>query len=295
MNLPWDQIQLFLAVAETGSLSAASKRLGVGQPTVTRRLQQLEHDLGYALFRRHANGVSPTSEGERLLEPARRMAQWAGEVTRTAAKADGAPSGVVRVTAPPGVAFDFLAPFAAWLATEHPKLRLEVLSAVEYLDLARGEADLALRFRAPPPGGDLISAASLRHPVAAFVSERYRRSLPENFTASDIAWICWAPPFEQVPPNPQLEALVPGFKRAFTSDNYLVQLRAAEQGVGAMVLGNLRHRFSSSTLVPLDLDLGPHAFAELHLVAAKSALDISRVRTVAHLMAEALGMSPADG
>ena len=287
MNIPWDQIQLFLAVAETGSLSAAAKRLGVGQPTVTRRLQQLEHDLGYALFRRHATGVSLTGEGERLVDPARRMADWAGEVTRTASKADGRPEGIVRVTAPPGLAFDFVAPFAGWLARKHPGLRLEVLSQVEYLDLARGEADLALRFRAPPEG-DLVSVARRRHPVAAFATKAYAATLPKGYGPADVTWICWAPPFEQVPPNPQLEALVPGFRRAFTSDNFLVQLRAAEAGLGAMILGSLRHRFSTSSLEPLALDFGPQGFAELHLVCAKSALDIPRVRAVAHLLVDEL-------
>ena len=52
-----------------------------------------------------------------------------------------------------------------------------------------------------------------------------------------------APPFEDIPPTPQLKRLIPDFRPAFTSDNYLVQWRACEAGLGAMILGGLRHRF----------------------------------------------------
>jgi hypothetical protein len=56
-----------------------------------------------------------------------------------------------------------------------------------------------------------------------------------------------------------------------------------------MALGKVSHRFQLPTrLVPLDLDLGPHARAALHLVAAKSALDVPRVRAVAELLVEEL-------
>lgn len=285
MHIPWDDVQLFLAIAETGSISGAAKQLRVGQPTVSRRLADLEYRLGKALFRRQVSGTALTSAGERLIPAARKMAEWAGEIARAASSADREPTGIVRIAAPPGVAFDVVAPFAAWLRTKHPKLRLEVLSSVQYLDLGRGEADLALRMRAPPPGGDLVTVATLRHRVAAFATRTYAASLKRGYGLADVQWICWAPPFEQLPPNPQLEQLVPGFTPSFTSDNYLVQWRAALAGLGAMVLGDVRHRFAMPTeLVPLKLDLGPFATSELHIVCAKSALDIPRVRTVAHLL-----------
>jgi DNA-binding transcriptional LysR family regulator len=83
--------------------------------------------------------------------------------------------------------------------------------------------------------------------------------------------------------------LIPGFRPAFASDDFIVQRRAAEAGAGAIFLGKVRHRFSEpSSLVPLGLDLGPHARSSLHLVCAKSALAVSRVRAVAELLAEEL-------
>jgi DNA-binding transcriptional LysR family regulator len=117
MHMQWDDAQLFLAVAEAGSLSAAARRLHITQPTVSRRVALLEAQLGEAVFVRTADGARLTSFGERLLEPARRMAEWAGELDRAAERAETTPRGSVRVTAPPGIAYDFLAPFAAWMST----------------------------------------------------------------------------------------------------------------------------------------------------------------------------------
>ncbi len=297
MDLPWDDVQIFLAIAETGSLSRAAKRLRVGQPTVSRRLADLEYRLGYPLFQRQVAGASLTIAGERLLDPARKMAEWAGEVSRAAGQGEpGGPRGVVRVTAPPGVAFDFVAPFAALVREKYPDLRLEVLSSVHVLDLGRGEADLALRLR-PVVSRELVVLESLTVPNAVVASKSYAAKLRKKPRLQDLDWIAWAPPFEDVTPNPELAAIIPDFRPAFTSDNYLVQWRACEAGLGAMIAGRIRHRFSlPSSLVPLDLELGTHVTSTLHLVCAKSALSVPKVRAVADLfVAELKGGSSRRG
>lgn len=284
MDMPWDGVRLFLAIAEEGSVSGAARRLRMTQPTVTRRLRELEDAVGEALFRRSVRGTAVTAAGERLLAPARRMAEWAGEVGRVADRAGGGPQGLVRVTAPPLAAADFVAPFGAWLATREPALRLEVLSTTRYLDLARGEADLALRGRAPVQPEltvvHSVEVTSAPHAAPALAERLPRRPRPEQ-----LPWIAWAAPHQDLPPNPQLAALAPGLVPTFTSDDILVQLAAAEAGAGVIVLPRIRHRFSRPTrLVPLQVDLGPHARQTLHLVAARSALDVPRIRRVADLM-----------
>ena len=289
MDISWDEVKLFLAVAEEGSVSGAARKLRMAQPTLSRRLATLERGVGESLFRRSAAGAALTTAGERLLAPARRMAEWAGEVGRAAEPTGHGPQGLVRITAPPMVAHDFLAPFAGWLARHHPGLRLEVLATMQYLDLARGEADLALRVR-PPSTPDLKQVYTLETVNAVHVAPGLARRLPRRPRLQDLPWIAWAPPYQELPPNPQLAELIPGYTPAFTSDQILVQLAAAEAGVGAMVLPRLRHRFSRpSRLVPLDIDLGPFARGTLHLVAARSALDIPRIRLLAQLIETELG------
>ncbi len=288
MDIPWDDVRLFLAVAETGSLSGAARKLRIGQPTVSRRLAAIEHSMGATLFRRSVEGAAVTAAGERLLVPARRMAEWAGEVGRAAERADRGPSGLVRVTATPFIAYDFLAPFASWVAQKYPLLRLEVLSAMEHLDLARGEADIAMRVRAPSQP-ELARVTTLDFRNAAFVAKALAARLPRRPRLHDVPWIAWAPPYDHLPPNPELQDLVPGFAPAFASDHFLVNLAAAEAGLGAIILARARHRFSrASSLVPLDLDLGPHNSGAIHLVCARSALDIPRIRVVVDLLAAEL-------
>lgn len=281
MDISWDDIRLFLAVAETGTLSAAARRLGVGQPTVSRRLADLEHQLGDALFRRSVEGATLTDAGARLLEPARRMAEWAGEVGRASEGGGGGPQGRVRVSAAPYVAADLLAPLAGELALTHPGLRLEISSSVALAELGRGEADLALRNQ-PANHEDLVTVASVTHQVAIFVSPELRARLGPSPDPREIPWVAWCPPYEAVPPNPQLAAMIRGFTPAVSADDFLVMLAAAERGAGAIPLAAVRHRLSSPrNLVPLDLDLGPYARGSLHLVCARSALAIPRVRVVA--------------
>lgn len=287
MDIPWDDARLILAIAETGSLSAAARKLRIAQPTVSRRLAELESRLGEALFARAQSGVTPTAYGERLLGPARHMAEWAAELQRAAAGADATPQGTVRITAPPGVAFDFVVPFVAWLRTRLPNIRVELLSSVRHLDLARGEADLALRFLRPAQR-ELEQIASIELESALFASREYAAKLPPGARATDVDWIGWAPPLDEVEPNPTLARLIPGWKPAFASDDFLVQLRAAEAGLGVIMLAQARHRFRrEGSLVPVDLGL-PNVNAGLYLVAVRSALAIPRVRAVADLLSAEL-------
>jgi molybdate transport repressor ModE-like protein len=285
MDISWEDARLFLAVVDSGSLSAAARQLRVAQPTVSRRVAELEALLGEPLFGRGVGGAALTPFGERLVEPARRMAECAAEFTRVAEHAEDTPRGVVRVTTPPGLAFDFVAPFAVALRETLPDVRLEVVSTLRYLDLVRREADLAVRFK-QPSSRDLVTVAEWTTGVAAFASPAYAASLSPGYAVRDLDWIAWAPPLDHLSPNPELAATIPNFRPVFASDDFLVQLRAAEAGMGAMVLARAWHRFTRlDMLTELDVSLGP-VQASAFLVTTRSALAIPRVRAVAELLAE---------
>jgi len=290
MNVAWDAVELFLAIAEAGTLSAAAKRLRTTQPTVSRRLAELEASLGERLFLRSLSGTTPTSFGERMLPAARRMAEAASEVERIALAAEATPKGVVRVTAPPGVAYTFLAPLAAHLRRVLPEIRIEVVATTAYVDLARREADLAIRSESMgrPKHRDLVLLASTTSPVAAFAAPSLLATLPPKPRISDVPWIAWAPPFEDLPPNPQLAKMIPGFVPAFAADDYIVQIRAAEAGVGAIFLDRTSRRYAlPSPLVELPLSFGKLT-ASLHLLCARASLAIPRVKAVADVLAKTL-------
>lgn len=287
MHIPWSDVQMFIAIAERGSLSAAAKQLQVTQPTISRRLAELERVMGEPLFQRTVEGTSLTSFGEQLMEPARRMAEHAGEVERVASGASRAPSGVVRITAPPGVAWEIVTPFAAFVRKKLPDIRIEVSANTNYVDLARGEADLAIRFDKPPVR-ELVLLATLRHRVGAFAAKSYVERLPRKYAFADVDWIGWPPALGHLAPNPQLAAMIPNWTPVFTSNDYLVQLRAAEAGIGAVILSREKSKHSlPSPLVPLNFDYGK-IMTTSYLVCARSALAIPRVRAVADLLVEEL-------
>ncbi len=272
MNLKWDDLKLFLAVHEQGSLSAAARQLKLGQPTLSRRIAELEADIGEALFERQSQGTRLTATGQKLLPAAQRMAEWASEAELSVRKHARQPHGKVRIAAPPGIAYSIVAPLAATLRRQHPGIQIEVLSGIELLNLSRGEADLALRTM-KPNDADLICVDEITSAMRVYVSKDYAATLPANPKLADLDWICWAPPYEQLDVNRELAALIPGFKPAFTSDDYNVQFAACLSGVGAMVLPHLQQRYNdrgaSQHLQELDIDLGPAAQGTLYLVSHK--------------------------
>ena len=98
-DLDWSLLQSFLAVAETGSLSAAARALGLSQPTLGRKVREVEAALGAELFHRHAKGPALTETGQAMLGPAQAMRDAAGRISLVAAGEDRGLSGPVRITA----------------------------------------------------------------------------------------------------------------------------------------------------------------------------------------------------
>src|SRR5262245_38585713 len=241
MDLQWDDVRIFLAVCEAGSLSAAARRLKVSQPTLSRRIADMEYGLGEALFVRKNQGIALTKTATRLVPAAQGMAQWATEANRSLDAKNSPVSGRVRITAAPVFAFDFLAPFAETLKKKHPQIALEVLATTERLNLSRAEADIALRkHRSDDP--DLITLDEVTIPAGAYANRAYARSLPADYDFRDVDWITWAGEHEMLSPHPELMARIPDFRPAFTSDDYSVQFAACQAGVGAMILLKTPHR-----------------------------------------------------
>lgn len=282
----WEHLELLLSVHEAGSLSKAATQLRVTQPTVSRQLADLEAALGEQVFVRTVQGVHLTAFGERLLEPAKRMAEAAREAALVASHVQSKPEGRVRITAPPGLAWEIIVPFARRVRKALPGVVLDVVARVDYLDLGRREADLGLRIAGSGRKSqqrDLLTLCTVKQEVGIYAAPRYVAHLPRNAGLGDLDWIAWSPSHEHLAPNPQLAALIPGFRPIFTSDDYLVQVRAAEAGLGAIVLGDLHANRRTSSLVRLDIALGKRS-VNVDLVCARSSLTIPRVRAVAEAL-----------
>jgi DNA-binding transcriptional LysR family regulator len=284
VELQWDDLRIFLAVSDAGSLSGAARRLKLSQPTLSRRIAEMEYELGEALFVRKSQGISLTKTGGRLLPAAQGMAQWATEAKRSLDAKNSPVSGRVRIAAAPALAFDFLAPFAETLKRKHPQITLELLASMERLNLSRGEADIALR-KHPSDDPDLITVDEVMVPIGAYASRDYARRLPAKYDFRDVDWIAWAGEHEMLSPNPELAGRIPDFRPAFTSDDYSVQVAACQAGVGAMILLKTPRRLARlGELVELKLRLPAALRAPLTIICHKRMADLPKVRIVVDLL-----------
>jgi DNA-binding transcriptional LysR family regulator len=143
--LDWDDLRIFLAVSREGSLSAAARGLGLTQPTVGRRITAFERKLGAKLFAHHPAGRRLTRTGQRLLEHAERMERDALAAERLAAGRDVGLRGRVTVTATEWMLRNVVGPHLAPFLGAHPELEIELVAEARHVNLARGEADLAIR------------------------------------------------------------------------------------------------------------------------------------------------------
>jgi DNA-binding transcriptional LysR family regulator len=156
--MDWDDARVFLAVARHGSLRAAGRALGLSQPTVGRRLAAFEAAFGGpALFDRLPEGLRLNAAGAALLETAEQLEDAALALERRHAATSPALSGTVRVSVGEWAAGFLARHLTGEAAALPPGITLELVESRETANLARREADLAVRHH-PPEGGDLYIA-----------------------------------------------------------------------------------------------------------------------------------------
>ena len=177
----WSLVQSFLAVAESGSLSAAARQLGRSQPTLGRHIQTLEASLTQQLFERHPRGLHLSQAGSALLPMAREMQQQMYQLSLQAAGQSEALAGTVRITASVFAAHYLLPPILADIRTKEPKIELELVPTDTSENLLFREADIALRMYRPSQL-DVITQHIADLPLGIFAAKSYlaRRGRPQN-------------------------------------------------------------------------------------------------------------------
>jgi len=170
--MDWDRIRIFLAVARSGQILGAARRLGLNHATVGRQLTALEEDLGAKLVDRQTNGCSLTAAGETLLGAAERAESEFLKVGSQLAGTQEAISGIVRVGAPDGLGNYFLADELGALAARHPDLVIQLVPLPRTFSLSRREADIVITLDRPKQGR-LIVTKLTDYTLSVYAAQAY--------------------------------------------------------------------------------------------------------------------------
>jgi DNA-binding transcriptional LysR family regulator len=147
--IEWDQLRYMLAIHRGGSMQAAAAELRVDRATVLRRLDSLESALGARLFDRRRDGCTLTKSGLEIIETVKGIELATTALAARVSGEDKRPQGVVNVTVPEFFAIKVLCPALPRFAELYPGITIEIATGHSFLNLARGEADIALRNRRP--------------------------------------------------------------------------------------------------------------------------------------------------
>lgn len=182
----WNHALAFWTTVEEGSLSAAARKLGLTQPTLSRQVAALEQSLGVTLFERLGKSLALTESGLDLVEHVRAMRTAADTVVLAASGQAQSIEGRVTISATDGFAAYILPGVAERLRREIPQISLEILSSNTLSDLRRREADIAIR-HVRPEQPDLIARLVRESTAHLYASRSWveRHGMPE--TPGDLA------------------------------------------------------------------------------------------------------------
>ncbi|MEZ4321810.1 MAG: LysR family transcriptional regulator [Myxococcota bacterium] len=288
IRFDWNHARAFLVTAEEGSFSAAGRALGMAQPTIGRQVAALEEELGVLLFDR-VNGLTLTPTGLELLEHVRSMGSAASRVSLTATGQATALDGPIGLSASQIHATFLLPPVLAEIHALHPGIEIELVATNATSDLRRREADIALRsFRPRQPdlvGRKLREDQAILYATPAYLARIGNPGDPLAFSEHGrIIGFDRTDTFRV-----GLDAL--GFRlkpesfRVFTEDQ-MVQLELAKQGVGAVILPTYVGD-PEPALVPAVPGMTPFP-VPLWLVTHQELQTSRRIRVVFDLLAEGL-------
>lgn len=179
--MDWDLCKTFVAVADTGSFTAAARRLHTSHPTVSRKIAALEAQLGTRLVARAADGLALTADGRTLREHAEAMAAAALRAETAVAAGGHKARGIVKLSIGATLASHWLMPRLPAFLRAHDHIQLEIITHPFPASVRRREADVVLR---PVDSGEenLVGRKIGRLGTGFYASRYYAagRSLPER-------------------------------------------------------------------------------------------------------------------
>ena len=178
----WSDVRVFLAVLREGSTLAASKTLGLAQPTVARRIDALEHTTGLTLFLRDTRGFRPTEAAQVLKGHAEAIEAAAGDFANAVADLCLADKRPIRFTAAPEVFTENFAAIISDFNEVRPEVRFDFMATAKTLDIAAGEADVAIRYANSIDDPEIICRKMSETLSTLYAADSYitKRGLPRS-------------------------------------------------------------------------------------------------------------------
>lgn len=274
----WDDVRFFLAVAKTGSFSAAATQLNTKQTTVGRRIQALERRLGAKLFDRHRHGMEVTPAARGVLVQAESMLANATSIERHLAGLDREMAGVVRVAATEGIAANYLVPRLSDLRKAHPDIVVQVIAGDAVLDLATRQADLAIRFFRPT-SNQLVAARVGQFGMSIFAARNYVEEfgLPQRLEDLREHHIVDHTTLHNLPTmKPWTEIVERSHNVVLRTNSSYAAIEAVRVGYGISVFPNYVTKSSNVVAAPIDLNITRDIWLVSHEETNKGA----RIRVV---------------
>ena len=280
MTLEWSDLKVLLALARGGSVAGAARELKVDNSTISRRLAALEEAVGAKLLNRGGREFTWTSEGRTLLEAAEATEATTAAALRAVRAAKVDVEGIVRVSVAPAFVPLLLTQLMPALREAHPLLSVELCGAYQRADLAKGEADIALRM-ARPDSSDLVVRRAMECSWRVYAAPSYLKLHGQPSTFDELTQhklILYAETLLSAPPTRWLETYKSPAHAPFRMDSIETACQVASAGGGIAVLPCF-----VGDLAPELQRVFPDCVASNTgwVVYHESLRDASRIRTVA--------------
>lgn len=251
--MDWDDLRVFLAVARAGRVAAAARDLSVEHSTVARRLAKLEHDLGAPVFVRTTGGYRLTPAGARAYALAETIERGAVELTGRIRAQSGSLAGRVRLALLDELATAWLAPKLPAFRARYPDLDLEVTVGIPPTDLARGEAEIAIR--TPRPRQQGLAAVRLARVTTGLYMARSRRRARIDTHSRGLELFVYLPAWHALQSAAWFQPVLASSRVVLATNSSNLLAAAARTGAGLAVLPRF---MADRTLAAVSDDLSAH-------------------------------------
>lgn len=255
-------LAVFVHAVSTGSISAASRRLGLAPVVASRRLSALEREVGVRLLHRTTRSLSLTAEGHAFLPYAREILDREGEARSAVSSEVFGASGLLRLTAPAALGREVVIPLLPQLLDAHPHLRVELKLTERMVDLVGEGLDLAIRI-ADLNDTDLVARriGSVRRIVCAspaYLADRGRPMTRRALNEHQCLTLTSKPHWLFDGPSGVERLRVSGRLTCDTIDGLHAACRA-DAGIAMLSTWSAARDLAEGRLIELPLDALPHA------------------------------------